>query len=155
MQKARKRFTAWLLLTAALAAHIADEATSGFLDLYNPTVRAIRERHPWLPLPTFTFPLWIALLALAVVGLLVLSYCVRCGAAVPGRDSQRQELLYRRTSPGSPAGRKLAARGSNRERSSALAISAICRSLPPRLSSRTMSRTGVGAGMPPILSGSP
>jgi len=53
----------------------------------------------------------------------------------------------RSSSPRSPAGRKHPARGSNRERSSALAISAICRSLPPRLSSRTMSRTGMGAGM--------
>ena len=40
-----------------------------------------------------------------------------------------------------PAGRKQPTRGSNRDRSSALAISAICRSLPPRFSSRTISRT--------------
>jgi hypothetical protein len=74
-----KRFTAWLVLTAALTAHIADEAVTGFLDLYNPAVQAMRERHRWLLLPTFTFRSWIALLALAVVGLLILSYWVRRG----------------------------------------------------------------------------
>ncbi len=69
----RQRYIAWLALTGALALHIADEARNGFLDLYNPTVLAIRERHPWLPIPTFTFPVWIALLILAVIGCLVLS----------------------------------------------------------------------------------
>ncbi len=88
-----KRFNAWLLLTAALAAHIADEAVTGFLDLYNPTVRAMRERHPWLPIPTFTFPLWIALLALAVAGLLILSYWVRRGAGWTRRAADAYALL--------------------------------------------------------------
>ena len=67
------RHTAWLLLCAVLAVHIADEALTGFLDLYNPTVLAMRQRTPWLILPTFTFPVWISLLALAVIGLLILS----------------------------------------------------------------------------------
>jgi hypothetical protein len=40
-------------LCAALALHVADEALSGFLSVYNPAVRAIRERVPFLPLPTF------------------------------------------------------------------------------------------------------
>jgi hypothetical protein len=44
----------------ATAAHIADEVATRFLDPYNPTVWAMRERHPWLLLPAFTFPLWIA-----------------------------------------------------------------------------------------------
>ena len=64
---------AWLALTLAVAVHVADEAATGFLTLYNPTVRGIRERFPWLPLPTFTFGVWLAGLAAAVVLLLLLT----------------------------------------------------------------------------------
>jgi len=46
---------AWLLLVGALAAHVADEATTGFLDFYNPLVTSIRSRAPWFPMPTFDF----------------------------------------------------------------------------------------------------
>ena len=66
-------------MCAVLAVHIADEALTGFLDLYNPTVLAMRQRTPWLILPTFTFPVWISLLALAVIGLLILSHWVNRG----------------------------------------------------------------------------
>jgi hypothetical protein len=74
-----RRYRAWLLLCAVLATHIVDEALTGFLDLWNPTVSGIRQRTPWLVLPTFTFPVWIFLLALAVVGFLILSQWVRRG----------------------------------------------------------------------------
>lgn len=74
-----ERFLAWMLLCAALAIHIADEARSGFLDLYNPTVLAIRHSHPWMLFPTFTFPVWIGLLSLAVLGFVILSIWVRRG----------------------------------------------------------------------------
>jgi hypothetical protein len=60
-------------LCAALAIHVADEALSGFLSVYNPAVRAIRERVPFLPLPTFTFRIWLAGLVVAVIGLASLS----------------------------------------------------------------------------------
>jgi hypothetical protein len=70
----RRRYVAWLLLCGALAAHVADEAWTGFLDLYNPAVAAIG-----LPALQFTFPVWITLLALAIAGLLILSYWVRRG----------------------------------------------------------------------------
>ena len=33
---------AWILLCLALALHVFDEATTGFLGVYNPTVLAIR-----------------------------------------------------------------------------------------------------------------
>jgi len=72
-------YRAWLLLCAALAAHIADEAYTGFLGIYNPTVLAIRARRPWLVVPTFTFPIWISLLSIAVIGLLILSHWVKRG----------------------------------------------------------------------------
>ena len=54
---------AWLALAAALAVHVADEALTDFLGVYNPAVRRIRSALPWLPLPTFTFPVWLAGLA--------------------------------------------------------------------------------------------
>ena len=43
--------TAWLWLVVALALHVIDEASTGFLDVYNPTVRALRERFGWFPMP--------------------------------------------------------------------------------------------------------
>lgn len=60
---------AWVTLCVALAIHVADEALTGFLAVYNPAVRAIRERVPFLPLPTFTFRTWLGGLVVAVVGL--------------------------------------------------------------------------------------
>jgi hypothetical protein len=70
----RRRYIAWLMLCGALAAHIVDEASTGFLDLYNPAVTAMG-----LPALQFRFPVWITLLALAIAGLLILSYWVRRG----------------------------------------------------------------------------
>lgn len=64
---------AWLALTLALALHVIDEAAHDFLSVYNPAVLAIRQRLPLLPLPTFTFPVWLAGLVLGVIGLLALS----------------------------------------------------------------------------------
>ncbi len=60
---------AWLALCFALAVHVADEAATGFLAVYNPTVVAIREKAPWLPLPVFTFETWITGLIVALVAL--------------------------------------------------------------------------------------
>jgi uncharacterized membrane protein HdeD (DUF308 family) len=71
---AASRFgTAWLLLCAALALHVTDEALTGFLDIYNPTVQAIRQRAPFLPLPTFTFRVWLTGLIVVVTLLSALS----------------------------------------------------------------------------------
>ena len=63
-------------LCAALAIHVADEALTDFLGVYNPAVLAIRERYPWMRLSTFTFETWIALLTFAVVALVAASYFV-------------------------------------------------------------------------------
>jgi hypothetical protein len=70
----RRCYFAWLLLCGVLSAHVADEALTGFLDLYNAAVTAMG-----LPSLQFTFPVWITLLALAIAGLLILSYWVRRG----------------------------------------------------------------------------
>lgn len=70
---ARRLGWAWVALTLALAAHVADEALTNFLSIYNPAVEAIRARVPWIPLPTFTFPIWLTGLILLVLVLLMLS----------------------------------------------------------------------------------
>jgi hypothetical protein len=63
---------AWVALTIALALHVLDEASTGFLDVYNPLVLSMRDRWAWLPMPVFTFGVWLAGLCLlvAVVGAL-------------------------------------------------------------------------------------
>ena len=64
--------SAWIYLCLTLAVHITDEVLTDFLSVYNPTVEAIRQRFG-LPLPTFTFPVWLTGLILAVGVLLILS----------------------------------------------------------------------------------
>ena len=61
------RRTAWLWLVAALAIDVTDEALTGFLDVYNPTVAALRERFGWFPMPLFQFDVWLTGLASLVV----------------------------------------------------------------------------------------
>ncbi len=78
---ARSRFgIAWLALTLCLALHVVDEALTGFLDVYNPNVRALRARLPFLPIPTFTFGVWLALLVFAVGALAGISVFAFRGA---------------------------------------------------------------------------
>ena len=71
---------AWLLLTGALAVHVADEALTGFLEFYNPLVLSIRSQIPWFPMPTFTFGVWFAGLIVLVLVLACLAPAVRRGA---------------------------------------------------------------------------
>jgi len=71
---------AWLGLCLALGVHVLDEATTGFLAVYNPAVEAIRSRAHWLPLPTFSFRVWLGLLILAVACLVGLSVFAFRGA---------------------------------------------------------------------------
>ena len=71
---------AWILLCFALAIHVADEAITGFLSVYNPTVLALREKLAWLPMPTFTFGVWLAGLILVCLALLALSLWVVRGS---------------------------------------------------------------------------
>jgi len=57
----------WLALTVAFALHVVDEAATGFLSIYNPTVTALRERWGWFPMPTFTFREWLVGLIAVIV----------------------------------------------------------------------------------------
>ena len=73
-RSATKSFgVAWLLLCAALAIHVADEALTDFLAVYNPTVLSIRSRLPFLPIPTFSFDTWLTGLILGIALLLGLA----------------------------------------------------------------------------------
>lgn len=70
---------AWAALCFAFALHVVDEAANDFLSLYNPNALALRARVPWLPVPVFTFPVWITGLAVAVFALTALTLLVRRG----------------------------------------------------------------------------
>jgi hypothetical protein len=65
--------SAWVALALALGLHVADEALTGFLPVYNGLVEGVRAKHSWVPLPTFTFPVWLGGLILGVLLLLVLT----------------------------------------------------------------------------------
>jgi hypothetical protein len=58
-RRAREPHAAWALHAGALALHVADEAANDFLAVYNPVVLRLREWVPLLPLPTFTFSVWL------------------------------------------------------------------------------------------------
>jgi len=64
---------AWVALCIALGIHVVDEALTDFLSVYNPAVRAIRARFPFLPLPTFTLPYWLGGLIMVTVFLFALA----------------------------------------------------------------------------------
>lgn len=70
----RRHWFAWMSLCAALAIHVVDEALTDFLAFQNPTVLALREQYPSLPLPIFTFEVWLSLLIFAVIALTAVSY---------------------------------------------------------------------------------
>lgn len=74
---AARHMRAWLVLVGALAAHVLDEALTGFLDFYNPLVLRIRSQASWFPMPTFTFDAWLAGLIVLVVVLALLTPAVR------------------------------------------------------------------------------
>ena len=56
----------WFALTVAFALHVVDEASTGFLAVYNPTVIAMRARWGWFPMPTFEFREWLVSLMFGV-----------------------------------------------------------------------------------------
>jgi len=64
---------AWVLLCLAFCVHVADEALTGFLGVYNPTVVAMRTRLGWFPMPTFEYREWLVGLILVNLVLLALS----------------------------------------------------------------------------------
>ena len=63
----------WLALCGALALHILDEALTGFLEVYNPTVLSLRQRWAWFPMPAFEYREWLTGLITACVILICLA----------------------------------------------------------------------------------
>jgi hypothetical protein len=57
----------------ALAVHVTDEALTGFLSVYNPTVAALRARFGFWPMPTFEFREWLTGLITLIVLLAALT----------------------------------------------------------------------------------
>lgn len=73
----------WLLMVSAVGIHVVDEAITGFLPFYNAQVVALRARFGFFPAPTFTFPVWLAGLAAAVlIGIVVTRFVDRGGKAI-------------------------------------------------------------------------
>lgn len=64
---------AWVTFALTVAVHVTDEARHDFLSTYNSRVRAIRARLPFLPLPTFSFRVWLTLLIAGILLALCLS----------------------------------------------------------------------------------
>ncbi|HSR53213.1 MAG TPA: hypothetical protein VLV83_20505 [Acidobacteriota bacterium] len=64
---------AWLGLATALAVHVADEAFTDFLPLYNSIVTGLRDSYSFVPFPTFTFPIWLGGLIAGVLLLYALT----------------------------------------------------------------------------------
>jgi hypothetical protein len=69
---------AWLALCVAFALHILDEAATGFLAVYNPTITILHERWSSFPMPTLTFGEWL-------MGHLVVCALLFCLTPVAGR----------------------------------------------------------------------
>jgi hypothetical protein len=63
----------WLLLTAAVALHVADEAAHDFLSFYNSILLSVRERWAWFPMPRFTYEGWLTGLITGILILLLLT----------------------------------------------------------------------------------
>ena len=72
---------AWAAMCLAFAIHVVDEALTDFLSVYNPAVRAIRARLPILPLPTFTYRVWLGWLIAVLLVLAGLTPFASQGAA--------------------------------------------------------------------------
>ena len=81
LQNRRVHGWAWVGLTLSLALHVWDEASHDFLSLYNPMALRLRQAAPFLPIPVFSFRVWLAGLIGAVVLLLLLSPFVFRGAS--------------------------------------------------------------------------
>jgi protein-S-isoprenylcysteine O-methyltransferase Ste14 len=78
-QADRAHAFAWIYLCAHLAAHVVEEAATGFLAVWNPVLAGWSQR-TGLPLPQFTFGTWLGVLIVAVVALTALTPRVARGA---------------------------------------------------------------------------
>ncbi|HZW79650.1 MAG TPA: hypothetical protein VFF50_04185 [Candidatus Deferrimicrobiaceae bacterium] len=63
----------WFALCLAFGLHILDEAATGFLAIYNPTVTVLREHWEWFPMPMYDFRGWLSGLIVAWMLLICLT----------------------------------------------------------------------------------
>lgn len=63
----------WLFLCLALAVHVAEEASTGFLSVYNQAAAAIRGLFPFMPVPTLSVTLWLTVMIATVAFLTALA----------------------------------------------------------------------------------
>src|SRR5438270_12215377 len=56
---------AWVFLCLAFCAHVADDALTGLLPIYDATVLAMRSQYKWFPMPTLGFREWLTGLIVA------------------------------------------------------------------------------------------
>ncbi len=63
---------AWVLMVGAGTLHVIDEAMHGFLSVYNPLVKDIREALGFFPMPTFSTGPWLA----GLIGAIIISFAV-------------------------------------------------------------------------------
>jgi hypothetical protein len=74
---------AWVALCVSFCLHVADEALTGFLPVYNATVLALRGERFWYSLPVFEFRSWlIGLIVVNVVFLLLTPFAFRNARAL-------------------------------------------------------------------------
>jgi len=64
-----KNATTWVLMISAVAAHVIDEASTGFLPLYNNLAQSVRASLGLSFPPTFSFETWlVGLIAAIIIG---------------------------------------------------------------------------------------
>jgi hypothetical protein len=73
---------AWLLVSVALAAHVADEIWHGSYGLYEDVAQIVSLIYPALELPRFNRAVWYVNLGGALAALLALTWLVRAGRRV-------------------------------------------------------------------------
>ena len=77
-QARRAQAAAWLYLCLHLAAHSAEEALNGFVDVWNPVLLRLRTA-TGIPLPQFVFHEWLTWLAAGVIALTAMTPLVARG----------------------------------------------------------------------------
>lgn len=82
MSRAKKWGIAWVFFAGAISLHVIDEALTGFLPQYNSIVDSWRDSYPWIPLPTFSFSVWLAGLIVGIVILFSMSPLVFKGKTI-------------------------------------------------------------------------
>jgi hypothetical protein len=69
-------------MVLALALHVADEAVTGFLPLFNSVVESLRDRYAWLPAPSLTYESWLGGLVVFIAVLLLLTPLALTGSRI-------------------------------------------------------------------------